>query len=198
MSNQNNSAATAAKKINVNAVIIALLLIAIIGLLAYKFMHKSPKLTIVDNSNSSASSTTSKTPVDYKTAETVASASYEGDRSKTISFDIPESYTVVPQKVMKNTYAVMNGANKVATLYYSYEGGRGYTAAEYINNVIAPKVAGLSTLATSTIANADYATVSTANSDFRVGSYGEWLVVAESSKSASSEVVDMLKSITVK
>lgn len=195
MSNQNNNSQAPAKKVNVNTVIIGILLIAIIALLGYKYMHKMPKLTVVSNNN--ASSTVNVVPVNYKTAETVASASFEGDRSKTVSFDIPESYTVVAQK-SKNTYAVMNGASKVATLYYSYEGGRGYAPTDYVINNIATKVAGLSLVSTSTVGSADYATASTVNSDFKVGSYGEWLVMSESSKANSAEVDALLKSITVK
>ncbi len=195
MSNQNNTSTANAKKLNVNTIIIGLLIIAIVALLGYKYMHRAPKLTIVNNGNTNASATT--TPENYKTAETSASASFEGDRSKTVSFDIPESYTVVP-KASKNTYAIMNGSKTVATLYYSYEGGRGYTGADYLANNVAPKVAGLSSVSTTTVGTSDYANASTANSDFRVGAYGEWLVVSESLKSNSDEVSAILKSVTVK
>ena len=159
-------------------------------------MHKSPKLRLVKGDN--ATSTMIVTPMSYKTAETTASANYEGDRSKTVSIDIPESYEVVASKNMKNTYFVMNGNSRVATLYYSYEGGRGYSASDYITNVIAPKVSGLSSVSISTSGGVSSAMASSANSEFRVSSYGEWLVFVESTKANSDIAMAIANSVVVK
>jgi hypothetical protein len=75
----------------------------------------------------------------YKIYSASYSHTHEGDHKGEISFLMNEKYTAEQGVGTKSRYFYVKdeSGSIVANIYASYEGGRGYSAADYINNVIA-------------------------------------------------------------
>jgi hypothetical protein len=123
---------------------------------------------------------------------------FEGENKLEYAFSVPENSTTtlgMDGALVK----VTDEGNSVATVYFSYEGGRGYTPANYINSVIAPNVAVINPNGTSTIGSVEWDTASSEGSEWYVGSVrdGEWLVVVENRKVNHDTVQKVLASFKV-
>lgn len=124
---------------------------------------------------------------------------FEGENKLEYGFDIPETATTsldMDGALVK----ILDGETSLTSLYFSYEGGRGYSAIDYINNVIAPHVAVINPTGTSTIGGYDWQGAESVGSEWYIASVlnNKWLVVVESKKTGHDALEKLLTSITVK
>lgn len=124
---------------------------------------------------------------------------YEGENKAVYSFYIPEAATTT-LGMDGALVRAFEGKDLYAAFYFSYEGGRGYVAEEYINRVIAPQVAVLTAGATSTIGAYTWTSAESANTEWHVAQVGDgqWLLVVENPKSNHDRVLDTLEELEVK
>lgn len=124
---------------------------------------------------------------------------FEGDHTLEYNLAIPETASTSID-MDGALIRITEGANPVAEMYFSYEGGRGYSAINYIDNVIAPHVAAIDLTSTSSIGSYEWQGAESAGSEWHVASVadGQWLIVVENKKSAHDVVEKMLTSIGVK
>lgn len=124
---------------------------------------------------------------------------FEGEWVLGYAFDMPEGATTTVERD-GSIVKVTEEGNLLSAMYFSYEGGRGYSAEDYINNVIAPNVSMVTTVGTTTIGSADWVVAEGATSVWHVASVkgGEWLVVAESKKGSNEKALEILESLTTK
>lgn len=80
--------------------------------------------------------------------------------------------------------------------YFSYEGGRGYSPNDYINNTIASKVAIIKRETMAHGANT-WSVARSANSSWHVGTFGEWLVIIENSNKDKNTATLYIESFKV-
>ncbi len=119
---------------------------------------------------------------------------YEGDNTLSYSFDIPETATTTLD--MDNALVkIVDNEIPYATVYMSYEGGRGFTPLDYINEVIAPHVSVINPTVISTIGAYDWQVAESEGSEWHVASIGSWLVVVENKKTKHDLVEKTLESV---
>jgi hypothetical protein len=123
---------------------------------------------------------------------------FEGENKIEYSFSVPESATTT-LGMEGALVKVTNDGAPVATVYFSYEGGRGYSSTDYINNIIAPNVAVINPNGTSTVGSTDWETASSEGSEWSVAAVrdGEWLVVVENRKTNHDLAQKLLASLKV-
>ena len=124
---------------------------------------------------------------------------FEGDHVLEYSVDLPETSTTSIDMDGALT-RVTDQTNPLANVYMSYEGARGYSPMDYIDNVVAPHVAVINPTSTSTIGSYDWQGAETAGSEWHVASVdgGQWLIVVENKKTTHDTVEKILNSIAVK
>ena len=88
---------------------------------------------------------------------------------------------------------ITEATTTLGSMYFSYEGGRGYTPEDYLKNVIAPRVA-VTTLGTSTIGGYSWLLLVSTNSEWYITKAvnDQWLVVVENKKSTHTPMVEIL------
>ncbi len=124
---------------------------------------------------------------------------FEGEHVLEYTFGIPETATTTIG-MDGALVRVVDTGNPLVTLYFSYEGGRGYSPIDYIDNVIAPHVAIINPTSTSTIGGYEWQGAESEGSEWYIAPVlnGEWLIVVENKKSVHDIAVDTLNSIEVK
>ncbi len=124
---------------------------------------------------------------------------FEGEQVLGYAFDMPEMATTSVERE-GSLVKVTEGSELLSAMYFSYEGGRGYTPADYINNVIAPNVSSATVVGTTTVGSYEWTVVEGVTSVWHVASVkgGEWLVVAESKKGEDTPGLDIIESLTAK
>lgn len=162
---------------------------------------------IDDGKNQGDNKTNDKTleEVDgYKVYNGSYSSIFEGENKGEVSFLVNEKYTVDQGAGSKNKYFYVKdeNGNVVANLYASYEGGRGYTPADYINSVIAkaPNVKltaetkdvayGNNVFSSNTNGNSIWNTISNQNKD--------WVMVIESKVANQEKIKSVFESLSIK
>ncbi len=172
------------------AILLAVLGLVIVVAGAYFYMKNKPVRQ--------ASNTTSATST-MKTLEGQVVRVFEGENKLVYSIDIPETAT---STLDMNDALVKITDNGIAyiSMYMSYEGGRGYSSLDYINNVITPRVSTLSVVGTTTIAGSIWTIAQSAHSEWHVGQVGDgqWLMVVESARADHDRVVETLDSLITK
>jgi hypothetical protein len=140
---------------------------------------------------------------------------FEGDNVLEYGFDIPETATTsidmdgalikvtdvtVTGDVESTTTAPTVTTTPVVTFYMSYEGGRGYSPLDYINDIIAPHVSVMNPTSVTTIGSYDWQGAESEGSEWHIASVagGKWLIVVENKKSTHDTVEKILESISVK
>jgi len=123
---------------------------------------------------------------------------FEGENKLNYSFNIPEVST---------TSMDMNGAlinifeasSTYATMYISYEGGRGFTALQYIDEIIAPHVSVINLTEISKIGEYEWQGAESEGSEWHVAPVlnGEWLIVVQNKKTVHDTVSKTLESFKV-
>lgn len=125
---------------------------------------------------------------------------YEGEHTLSYSFDIPEDATSTLKNDSGTILHVNNASGTlVAAFYFSYEGGRGYSAHDYITNVTAKKVSTLTVTGETKIGNSMGAEAESNGTEWKVmpARDGEFLVVIEypkSQKEVAQEIIDSFES----
>jgi hypothetical protein len=124
---------------------------------------------------------------------------YEGDNVLEYGFDIPETATTTID-MDGALIRVIDQDAPLATMYMSYEGARGYSPVDYINNVIAPHVAVIDLTSTSTIGANVWQGAESSASEWHVASVldGKWLIIVENKKSVKDTADQMLESVNAK
>lgn len=136
-----------------------------------------------------------------KTFSGDVSANFEGTTTAKVTFDYNAAYSVEQGTGNKSRYFVVkNASNTLATIYVSYEGGRGYSAADYLAEVITKAVPTVSAPTTAVYGEASWMTAGTAMTEWHIApeKNGEWLLVVESKKANNKEVGEILKTLTIK
>lgn len=124
---------------------------------------------------------------------------FEGDNVLGYTFDAPIEATVSSQ--MDGALIQVNKDGELrASVYFSFEAGRGYSASDYIANVIAPKVSVVNPTGTTTLGAHDWQGVESAYSEWFITPVrnGEWLVVVESKKVFHEDTVNLLETLDIK
>lgn len=122
---------------------------------------------------------------------------FEGENVLEYNFSIPEGATTTLDKdgalVKVNTEA-----GPLTQIYFSYEGARGYSPADYIKNLIVPNVAVLTMKGTSTIGNYDWEVAESEWSSWHVtrAQTGNWLIVVENKKADAEKADAIIESMS--
>jgi hypothetical protein len=121
---------------------------------------------------------------------------FEGENKVIYSFDIPEDATTTVS-MDGALVKVTTGSTLYSAVYLSYEGGRGYSAEDYIRNVISPQVNVLNIVGTTTIGTRVWTVAESVNTEWHVGQVGDgqWLMVVESPKANHESVLDTLSGL---
>ena len=139
--------------------------------------------------------------VKMKTYSGTVSRFYEGDNIIDYSFDIPEdaiAVTGMDGALIKITSSSSSVA--FATVYISYEGGRGFTPLDYINEIISPHVSVISPTAITTIGDYEWQVAESEGSEWHIAKVGkeQWLFIVENKKLNHDLVEKTLGSVKVK
>lgn len=122
---------------------------------------------------------------------------FEGENKVVYKMGIPDSATTsvgMDGALIK----VTDGGVPLVTMYFSYEGGRGYVASDYINHVIAPKVRGISVGGTTTVGLYTWTVAESQASEWHIAQVGDgqWLLVVENKKVLHDDAVKALDTLT--
>lgn len=133
------------------------------------------------------------TKSDMKSFEGQVTRIFEGENKVVYSFDIPEAATTT-LSMDGALVKVTTGVDLYSAIYFSYEGGRGYSAEDYIKHNIATQVKVLSITGTTTIGSRVWTVAESVNTEWHVGQVGDgqWLMVVESPKAKHDDVVKTL------
>ena len=136
--------------------------------------------------------------VQVKTFSGEVSRFFEGENKIIYSFNIPNGATTtlgMDGALIKIT----NATSSYASIYISYEGGRGYTPINYIDNIISPRVSVINPIGIETIGVYEWQKAVSEGSEWYIASVlgGEWLIVVENKKSLHDAVRETLMSIKV-
>lgn len=167
-------------------IVIAVLAVVVAGGYVYKERNIVPAQTATE------------TPILMRTYSGEIHRIFEGDNKLSYSFDIPEDATTT-LGMDGSLLRITNGTSSYASIYISYEGGRGYTPMDYINYVIAPKVSTLTLTGTSTIGDYEWQGAESFASEWHVASLlnGNWLFIVENKKAVHDTVNTTLESLFV-
>lgn len=121
---------------------------------------------------------------------------FEGENKVVYTFDVPETAT---SAVAMDGALVRVTDNEVpyASMYFSYEGGRGYSSEDYIKYVIAPRVSVLEIVGTTTIGSRVWTVAESPASEWHVAQVGDgqWLLIVENKKALHDSVLSTLESL---
>jgi hypothetical protein len=140
-----------------------------------------------------------KTDLSSKSFQGKVVKNFEGEHALEYGFDIPETATTTVEK--EGALAkVFNNADMVTAMYVSYEGGRGYSPADYITNVIVPNVPAITDAGTTTLGGYDWTVVESQWSVWHVAATADrqWLLVVENKKTQSEAANQVIESIVTK
>lgn len=123
---------------------------------------------------------------------------FEGENKIVYSFDIPKDATTTVS-MDEALVKVTTGTALYSAVYFSYEGGRGYSAEDYIKNVISPQVKVLAIVGTTTVGTRVWTLAESANSEWHVAQVGDgqWLMVVESPKVNHDDIISTLEGLKV-
>ena len=124
---------------------------------------------------------------------------FEGENALEYSFSIPEGATTTVDMDGARV-RVMKDDAMIASFYFSYEGGRGYSALDYITNVMTPRVPTTAQTSTSTVGMYVWQGAESKVTEWQLASVlsNAWLVLVESSKENHDVVTSILESVSVK
>ena len=124
---------------------------------------------------------------------------FEGENTLEYGFDIPETATATVEKD-GSLVKVTDSSSDVLAVYFSYEGGRGYSPSDYITNNIVPHVQVITAQGTTTIGSHEWTVVDSEWSVWHIApsSNGQWLIVVENKKTENGIVIPILESFSTK
>lgn len=173
-------------------IIIIVVVVLIIGLISYGY-----KVNVLDKLKNKKE--VKENVLELKKFEGEVSRFFEGDNVIKYSFDIPKSSSATTS-MEGALIKVIDNNNQIETVYISYEGGRGFTPLDYINEIIAPHVSVITPTSTLKIGNIEWQEAESGASKWFIGNVlnGQWLVVVEGKKSNEDKMLTTLKSFEVK
>lgn len=124
---------------------------------------------------------------------------FEGEQAVEYMFSIPETATTTVEKDGALVKVTDEGV-LVNAMYFSYEGGRGYSSSDYVANVIVPAVPSAKIVGTTTFAGYDWDVVESEWSVWRVAKVGNgsWLLVVENKKTEDEKSLSVIDTLTTK
>ena len=126
---------------------------------------------------------------------------FEGDNKAVVSFAYNDNLTVEQGVGAKSKYFyIKNASGTVATIYASFEGGRGYTGNDYLLEVIKKAVPSVSTPTSMVHGSTTWSYAATAGTEWNTASFktGNWVMVVENKKSNTDLVKSILDTMDVK
>lgn len=126
--------------------------------------------------------------------------SFEGDNVLEYGFDLPEGATTTVEKDGALVKVTDASSTAVLAMYLSFEGGRGWSPADYITNNILPKVSGAALVGTTTIGSHEWDVAESERSVWHVArsDNGQWLLVVENRKDVAEAAEGIIKTIITK
>ncbi len=123
-------------------------------------------------------------------------AIYEGEHTLNYKLALADNATTSLEK--DNRLLKISSASTTKPLYYyfSYEGSRGYTADDYINNVLAKSVQ-IVKREVVTHGENNWTVVRSVNSSWYIATFGEWLLVIESSNADKDIAIASISSFKI-
>lgn len=129
-----------------------------------------------------------------KTFEGEVSSNFEGPNTVKYAFVYDGAYSATSTKPK---YAfIKQGTSTIATIYFSYEGGRGYSAVDYVNQVIKKAVPSVSAPVAMMHGDSSWTKASSVGTDWHIMSMGEYLTVIESSKQNTSKIESIFQTLS--
>jgi hypothetical protein len=124
---------------------------------------------------------------------------FEGENKISYSFEIPETATATVS-MDGALISITDNNMPYATVYISYEGGRGYSPIDYITDIIASHVTVLNIMGTSTIGAYDWQIAESAGSEWHIATAGndQWLFIVENKKTVHDHAQKLLESVKAK
>jgi hypothetical protein len=124
---------------------------------------------------------------------------FEGDNILEYGFDLPETATTSVEQdgaLVK----VTDADAPVLAMYFSFNGGRGYSPEDYIINTIAPKVQAVTVVGTATVGAHEWTVAESEWSVWHVAKSdnGQWLIVVENKKTDAEKANALIGSIVTK
>ena len=123
---------------------------------------------------------------------------FEGENKIVYNFNIPKNATTSFE--MDGALVRITDSNvPYANIYFSYEGARGFTPNEYINEIIAPSVPVITPTAESLIGSYQWQNAESSGSEWHIASVlnGQWLIVVENKKTLHDIMQETLTSMRV-
>ena len=172
------------------AILVGVVVLFAVVFVGYKFTSKS---SMADNAQ--------QQQLAMRTAKVTGEVKrvFEGDHVINYVFNIPElASTTVDMNGALVKIVTDKGAN--ANVYFSYEGGRGFSPTDYLTEKIAPHVAVINDAGVSTIGSYDWTMATSAGSEWYIAPTADkqWLIVVEAKKTVHDETLELLKSMEVK
>ncbi len=108
---------------------------------------------------------------------------FEGENKVEYSFLIPEDATTTGS-MDGALIKISDASSTYATVYISYEGGRGFNALNYISEAIAPHVTVINPKGKVTLGENEWQIAESAGSEWHIAETGkgQWLVIVENRK----------------
>ncbi|MDQ5962831.1 MAG: hypothetical protein QG653_638 [Patescibacteria group bacterium] len=122
---------------------------------------------------------------------------FEGDHTLAYSFGIPEVSSSTVD--MDGGLVHVIGANgREVSVYFSYEGARGYSPVDYISDVVAVQVPVIDVTGTTTLGGYEWTTAETAGSEWYLAETADkqWLIVVEAKKTSHDVAVALVSSMS--
>lgn len=171
------------------AILIGIVVLFAVVFIGYKF------------TNSENAEIESNQEMQIRTANVSGSVTrtFEGDHTLSYAFDIPEmsSSTFDMEGALVH---VIGETGREASVYFSYEGARGYSPVDYISEVVAVQVPVIDVTGTTTLGGYEWTTAETAGSEWYLAQTEDkqWLIVVEARKSAHDAAVALVSSMDAK
>ena len=198
---QNNNAA---KHVSVKRdwkIYVSLFLYALLGL-AIGYAIARGVLYFVNRSKITSVKVIDSTKMSTKDFTGSVSANFEGEQKAELNFKTNSDLIVTQGAGAKAKYFYITNASgtNVATVYMSYEGGRGFSPAEYAKDVIGKFVPGLSALANVSYASTTWSYTSSASSEWHIApsKNNQWLVIVENKKANHDALTSVYETLNVK
>lgn len=163
---------------------------------ALHLMNRS-KMSNIKTENSMSTTTDAV----LTTFNTSLKHNFEGDNKADAAFDYSDVNNVTASTKTANLYTVNNAkGEKVATVYFYFNGARGATPEEYVTETIKKSVPTVSAPANANYGSTVWARAESGATEWhlKTATNKDWLIYVESATANNTEVSDILKSVDVK
>jgi hypothetical protein len=125
---------------------------------------------------------------------------FEGENVLEYGFTLPDGATTTVEQDGALVKVTDSSSTLLTAMYFSYEGGRGYSPEDYITHNIVPHVSAVTSAGTTTIGMHEWTVVESEFSVWHVAKSdnGQWLIVVENRKDVADKALVVLESILTK